>query len=408
MPASLRYGIDCLLSFELPSEALVADCAAPHGQPLADPARAVAEALAAPHGLPPLARATVPGDRVVLALEPGVPQAGAIVAALVETLLGAGAAPRDITVLRTASDVEADAPDPRRLLPAAVGAAVGLETHNPDDRAHVSYLAATPKGKPIYLNRLLCDADLVVPIGCLRCPQAVSYHGVYGGLYPTFSDAATLERFRNPSSSDSHSQAHARKRHLVEKVGWLSGVLFVVQVIPGPGDSLLEVLAGEAAEVARVGQQRCERAWSFAVPQRASLVVAAVTGEAAGQTWENVGRALAAALRVVEDDGTIALCTELSAPPGPAVQGLAQADDLRAALRQIRKHKLADTLPATELAVALARAKVYLLSHLPADQVEELGVAAVSDPADIVRLAGRHASCVLLGDAQYAVAVADE
>jgi hypothetical protein len=248
----------------------------------------------------------------------------------------------------------------------------------------------------------------VVPIGCLRCEQAVSYHGVYGGLYPTFSDAETLERFRNPSSSDSHAEAHARKRHLVDKVGWLTGAPFVVQVIPGLGDTLMDVLAGDAVEVSRVGQERCQRAWSFAVPRRASLVVAGISGAASSQTWDNVGRALAAALRVVEDDGAIAICTELSAAPGQGVQELSHTDNLRRALRHIRQHKSDDTLPATELAMALGRAKVYLLSQLPEDEVEELGVAAVSDPQDIVRLARRHRSCLLLADAQYAVAVVDE
>ena len=408
MPATLtttlRYGADATIALDLPAGALVADISGPRGQPLAVPYQITAEALAAPISFPPLARATVPDDKITIALEAGVPQAQALVAATVEALIKAGAKAGDITILRTKFDAESGAVDPRGALAPDVQQQVALETHDPDDRGHVSYLAATPKGRPIYLNRHVCNADLVVPIGCLRCEQAISYHGVYGVLYPTFSDTETLERFRNPSSSDVHAEAHARKRHFVDLVGWLSGAPFVIQALPGPGDSVLDVLAGDAAEVFRVGQERCQQAWSFEIPRTAELIVASITGDAASQSWDNVGRALAAALRVVSDGGAIAICTELAVAPGPAVQGLGHADDLRSALRQIRKHRPTDALPATELAVALGRTKVYLLSRLPEDTVEELGIAAVSKPQDIVRLAQRHESCVLLNDAQFAVA----
>jgi hypothetical protein len=108
-------------------------------------------------------------------------------------------------------------------------------------------------------------------------------------------------------------------------------------------------------------------------------------------------------MRVVDDDGVIALCTDLSSPPGPALAPLVNADDPHAALEQVRKKRLADAFPATELAEALQRARVYLLSRLDEDVVEELGIAAVTDPSDLGRLARRHSSCIVLSDAQFMV-----
>src|SRR3989304_4985702 len=51
--------------------------------PLDTPAKAAAAVLAEPLDYPPLARGVTPSDRVVLALEEGVPQAGEVVAAAI-------------------------------------------------------------------------------------------------------------------------------------------------------------------------------------------------------------------------------------------------------------------------------------------------------------------------------------
>ena len=56
--------------------------------------------LRQPLQFPPLAQAAVPGDKVALALDRGVPQAPAIVAGAIAVLMSAGVLPEDITLLR--------------------------------------------------------------------------------------------------------------------------------------------------------------------------------------------------------------------------------------------------------------------------------------------------------------------
>ncbi len=69
----------------------------------------------------------------------------------------------------------------------------------------------------------------------------------------------------------------------------------------------------------------------------------------------------------------------------------------------MQKLRLTDTLPAIELAEALQRARVYLLSQLDETVVENLGMAAATEADDFARLARRHDSCIVLADAQYAL-----
>jgi hypothetical protein len=404
----LHYGLNARIDLDFSPEAVVEHCALQAAGEPRDPLAMLRGALGNPTGFPPLAKAVVPGDHVAIALEPGVPEADSIVAAVVQCVERAGASLSDVTVLRTRDDAASHAPDPRSLLEPSTRDVVKLETHDPAERGQLGYLANTHAGRPIYLRRAVCDADLVVLVGCTRSRSALNYHGIHGGLYPTFSDTATQRRYRHPRLIDRDASLLALAWQEARYAVWLAGVHFAIQVVPGPDDTALEFFAGEPDAVDRLARERFEAAWEHTVPERAELVIGAITGGPAQQTWENVGRALAAARRVVADGGAIALCTELAASPGPAMRGLIDVDDLPRALRRVQRQRLDDMQPASELIKAVMQSRVYLLSQLDETTVEELGIAAIGDAADLARLARRQRRCVLLSDAQYNMPTAHE
>jgi hypothetical protein len=114
--AVLRYGVDSSLLLETANGVPLDERGVPLGRPLDDLGSAVSAALAAPIEYPPLAQGATPGDRVVLALDRGIPQAAQITTAVIGTLAEAGVGPDGITVLRTQVDVNAGTDDPCRLL----------------------------------------------------------------------------------------------------------------------------------------------------------------------------------------------------------------------------------------------------------------------------------------------------
>jgi nickel-dependent lactate racemase len=401
MSSILRYGANSNVEFELPASALVADCRTPRGAPVTDLTGAASAALDQPLDFPPLRQSVVSGDRVAVALEAAVPQTPLLVSAVVSHLLNAGIAAGDISIVHPGTD-RAGADDAlRRELPAAVRKSIEIVAHDPAHRDGLSYLAANRDGDPIYINRRLVDADIVLPIGCIRLPSTPGYFGVNATLYPTFSDAATLDRYYATDGELSNDDI-SRRCQEADEIAWLLGVLLTIQVVPAAAGSVLHVVAGKTESVERRGGALCKSAWQFEIPRRAQLVVAAIDGGEDQQTWDNVGRAIAAAARVVVDDGAIALCTDLATPPGPALACLAQARDLTDAGRHIRMQHSADAGVAHALAAALERGRVYLLSRLDDSVVEDLGMAPVGDSSDIARLIQRHPSCILLGNAQFA------
>jgi nickel-dependent lactate racemase len=402
MPSVLRFGATSSVELEFSEGVLLAECGNPSVENR-NPSSEVKRALADPLDYPQLTQCILPGDHVVVALERGVPQAAEVVGAIVRCLVEVGVDPDGLTVLRTQSDAEAGLGDPAPWIDPAVRERLTLVTHDPNARPSLAYLAATESGEPIHLNRVLTDADVVLPVGCVQGREAGRFRSVASHVYPSFSDQRTLLRFREVESRAARAAQRKQLAQEVRHVGWLLGLTFSIQIVPGPGDQILHVLAGELATVHRRARQLYEAAWRCTVPRRARLVVAAIEGGADRQTWHEIGRAVAAAGALVEDGGTIAICSDLVSAPGPALQRLAAAPSRQEALRQIRKEKPADALPAAQLAQALGRAKLYLLSRLDETILEDLEIAPINESDELVRLTQRYDSCILLSNASRAM-----
>jgi hypothetical protein len=133
-------------------------------------------------------------------------------------------------------------------------------------------------------------------------------------------------------------------------------------------------------------------------------VIATVTGGTETQNWQNIGRALAAAERLVADDGAIAICSNLDDPPGQSLGRLIGADDLADTERQLLHDHSADSWAAWQLVRALQRGPVYFLSQLDPETVEDMGMAPVAGIEELLRLTRRHESYIVLDDAQHVLA----
>jgi nickel-dependent lactate racemase len=401
MLAKLHYGRLQTIEINVADDSLLAYLGDPQQSPIDVPA-ALAEALSAPLDFPPLAQAVVPGDKVALAITHDVPQTPAIVAELTKVLTAVGIDPRDITVVVEPTGETHGPSIDSAVKPLAANGLPRYELHDPENRQQLAYLAADPKAKPIYINRTLDEADFVVPITSARIPAAFGYAGASTGLFPTFSDQTRSRRLHSPRLLHS-AQLRRKLQATADQVSWLLGVTFAVQVVPGIGESVLQVVAGRAEKVYQRAEQLCRQSWSQTSPELADVVVAAVGCPSTGSGWDEVGRALSAARNIVEPDGAIVLLTDVASLPGPGVQSLLNCDDLDAACHQLAEERPADALVATALAQALQYCRVYLLSQLEPSTVEDLGIARVENDQQLERLLSQYHRCVLIDNAQHTV-----
>jgi nickel-dependent lactate racemase len=389
------------------SEALVAATVRPRGQPLQDIAASVREALASPIDFPAVSNMVVPDDNVVVALQEGLPCASDIVAGVVSALVAAQVPPERIQILRANTD---RALSPKKLfgkVEERFRSRLELVEHDPKLPECLCYLAAAKDGHPVYVNRALCEADVVLPVGANLFHDQEGCLGIHHAWFPTFADAETQERFHKGQSRLAKGKLK-KLRSECDEAAWMLGVLMCVQLAPAGNDQAISVIAGAQGPVTQRARELAEEALTIHVDRRASLVVAAIGGGPDQQTWTNVARGIDAALEVVEDDGCIAICSRLRAKPGPALRRLADADSYEEAERAILRKPTADALVAARLNRALQRARVYLLSDLDEQVVESLGLAYVASAEEIGTLSSHHGSCLVLEDAQHISLAVDQ
>ncbi|MCA9187717.1 MAG: lactate racemase domain-containing protein [Pirellulaceae bacterium] len=395
----LRFGNDQQIALRAGAHVQVFRTGVPAGEPLDDPEAAVAAALVDPLQYPPLNQATVPGDRIVLALDRDVPQAPAVLSGVIGALLDGVTEPEDITV------VTAD-PQPRgewflSLIPPSARRHIKVTGHTPSEPSQLEYLATSRDGQPIYINRLICDADLAIPIGVVKPRQGLGNLGLYSGIFPTFADARTQERFTKPDTL-LHPKRLDQRRREVEEAAWLLGARFTVQVIPGGNDTLLHVLAGDVDAVTQDGERMSSTAWDFTIPSKVGLVVAGISGNAQCQNWDNFARTIHAALRIVDDGGAIVVASQIDRHPGPAMQRVVSAMESSARNHAIRNASTIDAVPALQLLEAMQRVRVYLHSGLKAEVVEDLGVGSIGSASEISCLGREYDAWAILENSQYA------
>ena len=394
---ALHYGkaVTCLL--DLP-EATLLSARTPDPLPLDQIAAQVRAALAEPIHFPPLAQATVPGDGVVLAVEPGIPQQLQVIAGALKSLRDAGVEDALITVLLACPSANADSFQSEL---AAIGHRdCQVKIHDPDNENEIAFLGVSQTGVALRLNRALCEADLVLPVTVATRQQVVNQtSSTFSGLLPVFSDRETQQRF-SASTAEQFPALPPENMLEIDECSRQLGAGIIVQVVPGPERQIAAVFAGEPASVTQQAQKKYNEIWSSDSQTYGNLVIATLAGDAEQQTWQNVGHALAAAEAVLEPGGCIAICSELAEAPGLALSQLFGNDDYHVARREIQQNPGTDSGPAMQLCQTLERGTLYLRSKLSRSVVESLGITPLESDSELEHLAQTLRPCVVLEEAQ--------
>ncbi len=401
MSTTLKLGDDETCSLESTRVTFVQP-ATHNAIPSAHLAAELRAALKEPLHFPPLASATVPGDRAAIALEYGIPQAIPLVEGALAALQDAGVEQSLVTLLLS-SEFSQDAKLQKNFQVLASTKGISLANHNPNDEECTTLLGVTRAGRPLRLHRDLCDADLVLPIGL--CHLTSTSHEVlpsFGSLFPLFSDRETIDRYRAPIAAASKVISTERQNEINE-AGWLLGVGLTVQIVPNRKNEVAALIAGEPTAVAQAASTKYREIWARAVEDSGDLVVATINGDDSQQTWQNVGRALELAEQVLDAGGVLVIWTNLAEAPGGSLRRLAGDEEVGEIERELMRDRLPDSWPAILLSRALSRGAVYLRSKLAPELIESLGLAPLATSDELARLSRNSEHCLVLDDAQLLV-----
>ncbi|MGB7325682.1 MAG: hypothetical protein WBD31_12480 [Rubripirellula sp.] len=387
-----------------------------------DVAAATFIALQKPDDFPPLQSAIVPGDRVTLAVDPNVPQIAEVIRGVVRGIASTDAGGLDVVVWDEATDETIEA------IKAEVSPTSRVVRHRSADRRSLGYLAADESADPIYLNRLLVDADFVLPIMAGR-PAMDARPCDLTGVYPWFADSLARARYRD-------SAPHATKANakMAAETTWLLGVQIMICVNPSVDGQASEVLAGTIEAIEK--RLHIESSDEPDFPPPAPIVVASLDGDRQQQTWANAARAATAAMDRVLPGGTIVLWTDITESPSDALIRRANQDDADEQADELadqhdansddsdsdggdsdtdnnaqnESHDGDDEFPRWDDSIAISRlfaditAEYRLLIHAAIDDqvIEAMGMGSVADGAGLCRLSKSFDGCGVLRAAQFA------
>jgi nickel-dependent lactate racemase len=388
MHIQLAYGMK-QLELELSPSALVLPAQENLPPAEGDPTGVVRNALETPLGFPALRRALTPDDHVAIVVDEQLQQPARLLVPIIEHVESAHVPLEAITLVCPPSDRAQDWIDdfPEQLLD------VRLEAHAPQERRQLSYVATMKSGRRLYLNRTVADADQTVVLSGTG-GRADGFDAA-ALLFPALSDDATRHELLQSLPVRTHDKS---PRSEIQEAIWLFGAPFFVQVVEGLGDTIAAVVAGMFETSERAHELAAAR-WSIPAQEPVRTVVAAVSGSHAGQDMGALARAAATAARLVQQGGRIVLLTDARPTFSEAFEMLRESDDPEESMALLRKNQPAGRGDAQAWAAAAGHARIFLLSGLPADTVEELHAAPLENERQVGRLVVSEESCIVLRDA---------
>lgn len=373
----------------------------PASAPGASPRELVRNALEKPFGFEPLRRALTPDDRVTVVLDPGLPHAADLLAGVLEHLGTAGIAPAAVTVLTPPGSDQQWV----EVLPDEF-ADVTAETHDPTDRKKLAYLATTKVGRRVYLNRTLVEADFNILLTGRGYDPLTGYAGAECAVFPELSDAETQAEFAGSFSSDAPEADPWPVRAEAAEIAWLLGTPFLVQVIPGEGDTVQEVVAG-LLESSAEGIRRQDARWRHTITDRPDTVVATISGDPGRVTFLDLAKAAACAARVVRKGGRVAILTAAGPVLGAGAELLRRLGDPATAKKVLAKEKPDDGAACYLWTFAARRASLFLASAYLDDVTEELFATPIREPGELQRLIDAGGRVLVIPDADKALVVVE-
>lgn len=370
-------------------------------------AEAARHALASPLDFPTLDKAVLEDDRIAIALDRQTPGSPTIIAEIWKILASRNVQPANVTIIQPAALSKLPEPDPRSLLPDEVRETITLKIHDPTDPANCGFLTKASTGEEVYLARDLIDAGLVLLVGMTAFDPVLGIRGTSSVLYPGLSNVEAIRRSLGISHQEL-SPSHSRPlRQLVDEIAWLMGIQFSVQVTPASNREPFRVVAGNCETVYEECKAELHHNWFISMPERVHTVVVAISDDIAGHGWQQLGAALNCAQRLVEVGGKIIVLSEIKEQPGEGIRILRQFEHADECMPALKEAMPLDFITAANLVTAARRARIYLLSKLDPDVVEEAFMYPLENENEALKLVKAASSIAFIGSAQHAFGIVD-
>lgn len=317
-------------SFELPQNWNLLGRIEPSPLPGVSDAAAEAErSLQAPFGSPRLAELVNENTRIALIIDDDsrpTPIAS-IFPAVVKELQSSGVKLDQITVV-PAVGVH------REMTEEEIAHRIGAdwlsqmhwEAQNCDNLEILANLGTTSRGTPVWINKTVATADVVIAIGCIEPHIIASFGGGYKNLVPGVSGRATIAHNHtlncHPATFNMVGQPienNPMRLDLEEAGAMVRGKVFIINAVLNSSLQVVRIVSGDPIKAHREGTKTSAQIFGCKVPKLADIVI--TSSYPMDQDLRQGVKALANNIRALKPGGS--MLTLVRAEEGTGVFGLA-------------------------------------------------------------------------------------
>lgn len=214
------------------------------------------------------------------------------------------------------------------------------------------------------------------------------------------------ETVGNSEDSSTASTPLATRKKLADEVrqaGWELGVILLMEIVTGAGDSIAQIVFGTPDEVDKEVKRihsACVKEFDKTISsgvgkikfsRKPKQILCAAAGDESRQTWLNVIETLETAVSKGADNCSIFLCADVIQPIGPGFKVVMDGADLlagniSAVAATLYRESFPDSLLALRWLRLVERCRIYWFSNLESEIVEKLGAVPIETAYQFQRL----------------------
>ena len=293
----------------------------------------------------------------------------------------------------------------RGMTPAEMEEKLGREivkrfpVHNHDwqDPDQLEFLGTTDQGSPVWINRRVRRADLVIGLGAIMPIEICGFTGGGKILVPGLSGPETVDSMHwtriDVPAEQILGKADNPIRASIDALARQAGLDFIVNVVVDPDNRIVGAVAGDMVAAHRAGCRIAEGVFGVPVPGKYNIVIADSCPFDI-EFWQ-ANKALDTAGQIVTEGGVVILVS-------PCREGLSQSH-----AREIRRfgypplvrikqlvesgkieHRVVGVHMAQVSAVATDKARLILVSSgIGRKEAEDLGFSWAGSPGEALEMA---------------------
>lgn len=334
-------------------------------------------ALQHPIGSPPLGDIVHPGEKIaIISSDITRPMpTWAVMPAILDELYAAGIKSDDITlVFALGSHRRHTEAERKRLAGERAYAEIRCIDSDPDDCIH---MGITPAGTPVDITRIVAQADRRICLGNIEYHYFAGYSGGAKAIMPGVSTREAIQ-FNHCMMTDERACVGNLEtnpvRQDIEQAAALCGVDFILNVVLDERKQIARAFAGHVIDAHRAGCAFLDGLYRINVSKRADIVIVSQGGAPKDLNLYQTQKALDNAKHAVRDGGVIILIGSCEEGLGEETfeKWLLSAHSPEDLVKRIGVDFQLGGHKAAAIAMVLAHASIFLVSHLPSSLVSNI------------------------------------